>query len=111
MFAALLDYQEEDFAREHGTVRFDTLEEEGEYQVVAAFYSQAYDSQEEGAFRYYQYTDLSDPQVFEEYVRQAKAASLYDTGVTPQPGDQLLTLSTCSYHTGDGRFVVVCCRT
>lgn len=111
MFAALLDYQEEDFAREHGTVRFDTLEEEGEYQVVAAFYSQAYDSQEEGAFRYYQYTDLSDPQVFSEYVRQAKAASLYDTGVTPQPGDQLLTLSTCSYHTGDGRFVVVCCRT
>lgn len=111
MFAALLDYQEEDFAREHSTVRFDTLEEEGEYQVVAAFYSQAYDSQEEGAFRYYQYTDLSDPQVFEEYVRQAKAASLYDTGVTPQPGDRLLTLSTCSYHTGDGRFVVVCCRT
>ena len=53
---------------------FDTLEEEGEYQVVAAFYSQAYDSQEEGAFRYYQYTDLSDPQVFSEYVRQAKAA-------------------------------------
>lgn len=111
MFAALLDYQEEDFAREHSTVRFDTLEEEGEYQVVAAFYSQAYDSQEEGAFRYYQYTDLSDPQVFSEYVRQAKAASLCDTGVTPQPGDRLLTLSTCSYHTGDGRFVVVCCRT
>ena len=59
MFAALLDYQEEDFAREHSTVRFDTLEEEGEYQVVAAFYSQAYDSQEEGAFRYNQYTDIS----------------------------------------------------
>lgn len=78
---------------------------------MAAFYSQAYDSQEEGAFRYYQYTDLSDPQVFAEYVRQAKAASLYDTGVTPQPGDRLLTLSTCSYHTGDGRFVVVCYRT
>ena len=34
----------------------------------------------------------------------------YDTGVTPQPGDQLLTLSTCSYHTGEGRFVVVCRR-
>ena len=79
--------------------------------MVAAFYSQAYDSQEEGAFRYYQYTDLSDPQVFSEYVRQAKAASLYDTGVTPRPGDRLLTLSTCSYHTRDGRFVVVCCRT
>lgn len=37
MFAALLDYQEEDFAREHSTVRFDTLEEEGEYQVWPPF--------------------------------------------------------------------------
>ena len=33
--------------------------------------------------------------------------ALYDTGVTAEYGDQLLTLSTCNYHTGDGRFVVV----
>ena len=38
---------------------------------------------------------------------QVKAAALYDTGVTAEYGDQLLTLSTCNYHTGDGRFVVV----
>ena len=35
------------------------------------------------------------------------SASLYDLGVTAAYGDQLLTLSTCSYHTGGGRFVVV----
>ncbi len=33
--------------------------------------------------------------------------SLYDTGVTAQFGDQFLTLSTCTYHVEDGRFVVV----
>lgn len=38
---------------------------------------------------------------------EAKAAALYDTGITAEYGDQLLTLSTCNYHTGDGRFVVV----
>ena len=107
MFAALLSYQEEDFAKEHSTARYDTLEEEGEYQLVGAFYSKAYSSGEEGAFRYYQYTDLSDPQAFQEYVEKVEAASLYSTGVKPQPGDRLLTLSTCSYHTGEGRFVVV----
>ena len=36
--------------------------------------------------------------------------SLYDTGVTAQYGDQLLTLSTCDYQETDGRFVVVAKR-
>ena len=36
-----------------------------------------------------------------------EAASLYDTGETAEYGDTLLTLVTCSYHTENGRFVVV----
>ncbi|MDU3397860.1 MAG: class B sortase, partial [Clostridiales bacterium] len=35
------------------------------------------------------------------------AASLYDTGETAEYGHTLLTLVTCSYHTENGRFVVV----
>ena len=62
---------------------------------------------EENAFRYYYATDLSDPQNFQEYVEQTLSASLYDLGVTAEYGDRLLTLSTCSYHTADGRFVGV----
>ena len=38
---------------------------------------------------------------------QVKEAALYDTGVEASYGDRLLTLSTCSYHATDGRFVVV----
>ena len=37
-------------------------------------------------------------------------SALYDTGVTAQYGDELLTLSTCSYHVTNGRFVVVARR-
>ena len=51
--------------------------------------------------------DLSQEEVFQEYLRQVQASSLYDTGVTAQYGDRLLTLSTCSYYTDDGRFVLV----
>ena len=40
-------------------------------------------------------------------MRKDKPAALYDTGVEARYGDKLLTLSTCSYHTGDGRLVVV----
>ena len=40
-------------------------------------------------------------------MEDAKKASLYDTGKTAEYGDQLITLSTCAYHTEDGRFAVV----
>ena len=31
----------------------------------------------------------------------------YDTGITPEYGDHLITLVTCAYHHQYGRFVVV----
>ena len=36
-----------------------------------------------------------------------RARQIYDTGVTAEYGDQLLTLSTCEYTYPNGRFVVV----
>ena len=32
---------------------------------------------------------------------------MYETGVTPEYGDELITLSTCEYSTDNGRIVVV----
>ena len=107
MFAALLDYADEQFWREHPVITFDTLYEQGEYEVLAAFYSKAYQQGEQGVFRYYRYTDLSRPEDFEQYIAQVQAAALYGTGVEAAYGEKLITLSTCSYHTKDGRFVVV----
>lgn len=110
MFGGLSKYKDADYAQAHSVVHFDTLTEEREYVVLAAFYSRIYEQQAEGVFRYYQYTDLSDQDRFEEYIRQVRAAALYDTGVEVQYGDRLLTLSTCSYHRDNGRFVVVACQ-
>lgn len=107
MFAAILSYAEETYWREHPVIQFDTLDGSGSYEVMGAFYSQAYERDRSEVFRYYQYTDLSRPEVFEEYVRQVRAAALYETGVEASYGDQLITLSTCSYHVKNGRFVVV----
>ncbi len=107
MFATLSDYADEAFWRAHPTVHFDTVAQPGEYEVLAAFYAKAHTVDETDVFRYYNYTDLTGEAVFDDYLRQVRAAALYDTGVTAEYGDQLLTLSTCSYHTADGRFVVV----
>ena len=107
MFHDLLMYADEKFWAEQPTILFDTLSETGVYEVVAAFYSQIYPENCTTAFRYYQYVELDDPSVFSAFVSNVKNAALYDTGVTPKYGDSLITLSTCSYHTDNGRFAVV----
>lgn len=107
MFAPLLSYAEEDFWREHPVIHFDTLYKAGSYKVVAAFYTEVYKQSEQEVFRYYQYTNLRDPAVFNEYVKQVKNSAIYDTGISATYGETLLTLSTCNYHTENGRFVVV----
>lgn len=110
MFASLLSYGSEEFWQNHPLIQFDTLYETGTYRVLAAFQTKIYNRKENGAFRYYQYTDLRDPEIFHEYMEQVKSAAMYQTGVEAEYGDELLTLSTCSYHTKDGRFVVVARR-
>lgn len=107
MFHALLNYAEPEFWKEHPNITFDTLQENGTYTVIGAFYSRVYYQDETDVFRFYAYPDLSDPALFSEYTENVAASSLYDTGETAEYGDTLLTLVTCSYHTGNERFVVV----
>lgn len=110
MFATLLSYRDPEFWEEHPTIRFDTLYETGEYEVVAAFYGEILPLGTEGSFPYYTYTDLRDPKAFSEYLAQVEEAALYETGVTAVFGDAILTLSTCSNQEENGRFVVVARR-
>lgn len=60
-----------------------------------------------GRFRYYYYTNLSDKADFDYYADNVKARALYDMGIEAEWGDEFVTLSTCSYHVTNGRFVVV----
>ncbi|WP_277934912.1 MATE family efflux transporter [Parablautia intestinalis] len=111
MFGALPQYADAEYAKKHPVICYDTLYEEKKYEVVAAFYSKIYpENTKEEVFRYYWYTDLSREEVFDQYIKKVKEKALYDTGVGTEFGDEILTLSTCSYHTDDGRFVVVARR-
>lgn len=111
MFGELPKYKDKAFYEDHKLVFFDTRYELRDYEVVAAFYGKAYpDDEEEGHFCYYRYKDLRSESAFNEYVKNIKSLAIYDTGITPKYGDELITLSTCNYHTSDGRFVVVARR-
>ena len=106
MFGDLHLYAGEDYGKEHSLIRFDTLHEVGEYQLLAAFYTQVYYTTDT-CFKYYQFFDAENEAEFNSYVENVKALAEYDTGVSAEYGDTLLTLSTCSDHVENGRFVVV----
>ena len=59
------------------------------------------------SFKYYQFINAETAEEFTAYVEKCKKLSLYETGVTAEYGDKLLTLSTCEYSQTNGRLVVV----
>ena len=106
MFKHLMKYQDEKFWKDHQTVYFGTLYSEGEYEVVAAFYDRVYYKHED-CFKFYDVIELEDEDSYDDAIANFKEKSMYDTGVTPEYGTQLVTLITCAYHVDNGKFVVV----
>ena len=107
MFSDLIRYQDEELYKAHSSFSLDTVMNSAEYDILAVFREKVHYKDEKGAFRYYSYAGELDEKEFGEYVRKVKELSLYDTGVNAKYGDKLVTLSTCSSHTKNGRFVIV----
>lgn len=106
MFHDLLKYDSEEYYEEHKIIRFDSLYEMAEYEIVAAFISQVYYETDE-VFKFYKEYDFKNESEFEYFMDNIQELSLYDTGVDAKFGDEFITLSTCEYTREDGRMVVV----
>ena len=108
-FADLLSYRDLDFYKQHPVINFNTVHRENKYAVFAVFITNAADSAagQDDVFNYHDMVIAASDEDFLEYANQLKARSVIDTGIQIDPGDELLTLSTCSdeYFTG-ARFVV-----
>lgn len=102
MFSPLLGYKSEAFYADHDTIYFDTLYHAGTYKIFAGLNMHNGDWEPSTA-------DFTSDDAFLDFIRQAEAQSLYDTGITVQTTDHILTLITCdrSYGGGDGRLVVM----
>lgn len=107
MFGQLGLYPDKAFWEEHQYIRFDTLQQRHLYQVICVFAISAEDTKN---FAYHNFVDAADAESFDTFVRRCMARSYYDTGITAQYGDKLITLSTCEYTQGNGRLVVVAKR-
>ena len=119
MFHDLLKYREPKFFRKHPEFYLEVLADAGAggrsaacgtgketYQIIAACFSRVYPKGSD-TFCYYRYAGITTKEEFDGYVRGVKALSAYDTRETAVYGDQLVTLSTCAYHTEEGRFFIV----
>ena len=110
MFHDLLKFEDQEFWNSHRTFTLDVIRngevESCEFEIFAACRARILTKDEKG-FRYYTYTGFTDEETFNEFVAGVQKQSLIDTGITPKFGDQLVTLSTCAYHTDEGRFYIV----
>lgn len=105
-FRTLMSYEQKNFWEEHPTFTYSTLYEEKTYEIFAVFYDRVYYKYEDH-FRFYRFVDAADEEEFNEAITYFKEKSVYDTGITAEYGDKLITLVTCAYHVDNGRFVVV----
>ena len=104
MFHDLHGYYRKSFWQEHQFIQFDTIYERHTYQIVAVFKTNV-DAQD--FFPYHKFNDAENEQEFADFISKVKRMSFYDTGVTAEYGDKLITLSTCEYTLSNGRLVVV----
>lgn len=104
MFAPLGKYKKQSYWAEHPQILFDTLTQRQTYEIFAVFTTTASEGK---GFRYHTFIKADTQQEFDDFVAQCKKLSRYDTGITPQYGDRLITLSTCEYSQTNGRLVVV----
>ncbi len=99
MFGGLKNYQSEEFYNSHDTFRFTTEDSDFVYEIIGVFSSKE--------FNYEQYINLDGEKQYDEYVKNVKEHSMYDTGKTAKYGETLISLSTCSNNAQDERFVIV----
>ena len=76
------------------------------YEIIAVFKTVVY-TESSSEFKYFQFSDAESPEHFNNYISKCKTKAIYETGVTAEYGDKLITLSTCEYSNTNGRLVLV----
>ena len=100
MFAGITAYTDQDYRDAHPVIEFETDQGAILYAVFAVVRLCKTD-------RWYSFLCTEDEDSFCRAVTDIQSRALYDTGITPSPGQQMLTLSTCYGSHDDDRLVVI----
>lgn len=99
MFHSLLNYEDKSFYDNHKIISLTTITGKEDYEVFAAFRTDASDS-------LYGFIDAKDELRYDSFISKCKSATSYSTCDVAY-GTDIITLSTCCYHVNNGRFVVL----
>lgn len=102
MFGVLENYKQEDYYKEHQIIKFYTMNEKSEYEIIAVFKTVAYTG-----FKYYNYCNFKSESEFIAFINKCYDLAFYDTDKKAEYGDKLICLSTCEYSQTNGRLVVL----
>lgn len=103
MFHALPKYEKKKFYNKHKYIEFEDIKTgKHKYKVSTVLKTETY------SFDYPKYAYIEGNIPYYEYIKKCRSIAIRNSK-KPQFPNQLLTLSTCSYHVNDrkGRFVVV----
>ena len=100
MFAGITAYIDEVYQEAHPVIEFETEQGCVCYTIFAVTRLRKTD-------RWYSFLRTEDEDFFCRTVADIRSRALYDTGITPSPGQQMLTLSTCYGSHDDDRLVVI----
>ncbi len=100
MFADLCNYTDYSYFADHPTVVLETQEGALSYTVFAVMKVKSDDD-------WYRFTSALTEKRYNSMIEYAKEKSIYDTGITPKYGQQILTLSTCYGYNQNDRILVL----
>ncbi len=108
-FRSLYDFRDKQTFINNPIIKYSTLYEEYTFKICAVFLSSTQPKDDNGYFFNYIYPDMSQNNMA-GFIGQVKQRMLYETGVSLEPTDKVITLSTCIYDYGknvDTRLVVM----
>lgn len=102
MFSTLIKYKDEDYYAEHATICLDGIFGRRSYRIFAVLNMKVSDWDPATA-------SFPSNREFLQFVNRAQSKSMYDTGVSVDEDDHIVTLITCdrSYGGVSGRLIVM----
>ena len=98
MFKNLTKYKAKDHFLKHPIIELESLEESSIWEIFSIYITDT-------KFNYIR-TDFDDIEEYQDFLYSIKNKSLYDTGISIDRNDHILTLSTCTYEFDNARFVI-----
>ena len=99
MFSSLTGYLQPGYYEQHPTLALFTPQAAYTIRVFAGYVA----APDSDAWR----RAFSSQQEFLQWCEAAARRSAFDSGLVPQPGQRVVTLSTCSYEFENARFVLL----